>query len=182
AAAGDIPAETVAALRQMMATASSEETLTQGFAEQWGGMVGFWAGAELDLGYTYVMETEEPSPLIPGLVVPMEIEFGAYERTPCHDEAAPDSCVLLEFVSVPDAEVAGPAVEGWLRQIMGPSVDFTLLSMVQENVIQVVVEPGTLIPHAYYTSRVVEMEMEISGAIQGERREDETEVFFRYRR
>ncbi|MDT8340856.1 MAG: hypothetical protein RQ751_05020 [Longimicrobiales bacterium] len=174
--------EVAANLRGMMDQALSEETLAQGFAEQWSGMVGFWVDADLDLGVTYTVSSREASPLIPGLILPMEMEFGVEERVPCHADAAPDSCVLLSILSIPDPEVAGGAVGERLRGLFGATVDFRILTFTQESEMRVVAEPATLLTHSFSLVSRMGIELEVDGAVQAERQVDESSMILRYRR
>lgn len=184
AAASGNPAgsgEALAGIRGMMENMASEEALMTAYADSWSSMVWFWAWEEFDLGYSYLLDSETPSPLVPGLVIPMEVEAGVYERAPCHDGAPEDSCVVLEFLSTPDAEAALPALRDFLQSLMGPDEAVEVASMVQENFIQVISEPGTLIPHRMITSQVTEMELSADGESEVVRQVQEVEVTFRYR-
>lgn len=137
--------------RGLIEQALSEQNMTASMAQAWNSMVGTWIDAEWEVGAVYEVRTEEPIPLLPGLTVPMTLQFSAAGRVPCDDGAAGNSCVELQMLSTPDSagmqEVLRQVFERFGNQPEMQSVLEAMSSMEVENEITVVTEPSTLVPH-----------------------------------
>lgn len=172
-------------IRQMLGGMTSEAAITSGLAEQWNSMVWLWAWESFELGRRYAYQTQEPSPLLPSVVIPYEVEMGALERAPCFESAPPDSCVRLRFVSVPEPSAAIEAVRrgmGDFFATLGEEVGPMEIETYQQvNVIEILAEPGTLRPHWMSTLKELDLSMTIGEESRDERRVDETETRFVYR-
>ena len=172
--------EQAEALTAMLGQLTSREFLFAQIEEQWNGMVGTWLDAEFEVGATYELEEEAPSPLMPQMMIPFLYLFTAVERTPCSDADVALSCVLLEMESCPDPDVLQQLTEQWIAQA-GPDVDGQITSMEQETILRLVAEPGTLLPHRWETERVVRVTGTEQGAPSEALRSDVTVLTFRYR-
>lgn len=143
-----------AELRAMLEKMISEEVLTSTAAESWNTMVGTWAGADWEVGAVYELDSEEQSPIIPGLMVPFHYEFGVVERVPCREGGKEDECVELIMVSTPDMAATREFVMKLVEQLAGDKdlseLATALETMEVENVITLITQPETLIP--YYVS------------------------------
>jgi hypothetical protein len=137
-------------LRELMRLAGSERFLTAKAAERWNALVGHWAGAELEVGAVYTLETEEPSPLASLGTVSMYTELSLSERVPCRPQDACCDCVRLELAAYPDPAVAGSFVRSLLQGAMPDSVlaEMTGAQFAIETAVVVIAEPATLIPHS----------------------------------
>ena len=126
----------------------SEEFLMSKVEDVWNPLVYSWSDNDFAVGAVYEGDSERPSPLIPDQLIPWHVENGLPSRVPCEERAADSSCVLLVMRSVPDAEVVSPMVMNMVRA-MGtlPDSEIAGWSLSLENVIRLVTEPATLIPH-----------------------------------
>lgn len=174
----------LASVREMIGQILTVEALQQGFEEEWTNLVWMWAGEEWEVGAWYVTDTEAPSPMSPDIMVPMEVEVGISGRVRCHDEAEPESCVLLEYRSVPGEE-ATSLVERTLRELMsqmGQTAEFELHALRQETHVRVVAEPGSLIPHSFRSTQTSQIEMTVDGEVQSGGQTREVETRYRWNR
>lgn len=116
-------------------------------AEMWNAMVEFWLDADLDVGWLYELETEEPSPIMPERMIPFTYEFGIVERVTCTDDAAEAACVSIELVSMPDQDSLTAMLDeltaGLAEAGEGPIYE----EMQVENTVLLVTDPETLTPY-----------------------------------
>lgn len=160
----------------------SPDAMTASATEQWMGMVWVWAWEELEEGAVYAFEGEEPSPLVPDVVIPMDYEMGFLEYVPCTEESTASECVQVELYSYPDPEAVKELMARWVERMgalmQGASLVFDEFD--QENRIQVVLNPTDLVPYAYRTSKLVRGVIREDGEASEFARLDESELLFRY--
>ena len=144
---GEMPPRAKALFQSML----SEETLTASAAQEWNALVGTWVGADWELGAVYEYEAMEPSPLLPGLVVPMRYQFSATKRIPCTDLEGSPECVELFMLSSPDPDSARSLARKLIEQMgigaEGDELIEAFESMEVEHELIVVAEPKTLLPY-----------------------------------
>ncbi len=128
----------------------SESYFMSQAAEEWNAAVGLWLDADFEVGAVYVLEQEEPSPVLPDVLIPFYYEFSLSDHAPCHDSAAPRSCVVLEMVSFPDADAVKSLLSDIMQRIAGREIvgQFYFEELEVENTVRLVTEPATLIPHS----------------------------------
>ena len=80
APAGAVPPN----IKTMLQSLASEEVLTQLASAEWQTLVGAYAGFSGRIGAMTELDTEEVSPLVPGIMMPMRTAFGAERRNACH--------------------------------------------------------------------------------------------------
>ncbi len=157
-------------LRNLRAEAASflESMLSESYfmsqaTEEWNAIVGLWLDADFEVGAVYVLEDEEPSPVLPDVSIPYYYEFSLIDYAPCHESAAPRSCVVLEMVSFPDANEVKSLLGDVMQQIAGREIvgQFFFEEFDVENTVTLVTEPSTLIPHS------LEMVQELQGTMRG---------------
>lgn len=113
-------------------------------------MVGFWLGADLEFGTEYTMPSARDLPMLPGAKIASTLHFGVTERLACARGRADTSCVRVVMVEEPNAD----SLMHYIRQFIGSSgipVDratFNGLSMRRR--LEVIVEPWTLVPYAFF--------------------------------
>lgn len=86
--------------------------------ELWNLAVGFWIGADLQVGKTYAMQSEAELPFVPGVRTSQAIEFAVRRRVPCAAGQREAACIEAVLRATPDPaglERAAPA----LRQRLG---------------------------------------------------------------
>jgi hypothetical protein len=145
---------------QLFETLLSEEFLTSKAAEEWNILVGSWIDSELEIGAVYELEAEEYSPLSPDIPIPFLYFFSLSSRRPCREGAPEPSCVVLEMRSYPEAEAVRRLIGELVETMTGQNLRgrFVYEEFEIENFVELIAEPGTLIPHT------LEVKQEISGA------------------
>jgi hypothetical protein len=134
-------------LRALVESALSEPALTNSARQEWDLIVGMWAGADLEPGALYELESEEAIPLLAGSTIPMEIRFQVSEPRPCTDADNSPSCVELEMVSTPDPEAMRRMVGELLGKISPASGQPSIERLDLENRVTLLAEPATLLPY-----------------------------------
>lgn len=97
----------------------SESHFMSQATEEWNAIAGLWLDVEFEVGAVYVLEEEEPSPVLPDVSIPYYYEFSLIEYVPCHQSAAPRSSVVLEMVSFPDADEVKRLLSDVMEQVAG---------------------------------------------------------------
>jgi hypothetical protein len=125
--------------------------------EAWNLAVGFWTGADLELGERYVMKTDAEVPLAPGMRFAFDQEFSVRRRVPCAAEERALRCVEITLRSTPD-----PALLPAVSRAVAPRLaaanaqpDAPLGELSIENELLLVTEPDTLLPHRVVWTRAV---------------------------
>lgn len=164
---GSLPPQAKALFESIL----SEQTLTASAAQEWNAMVGTWVGADWEVGAVYEYDADEPSPVLPGLVLPMHYQFSAVERVPCTEDAEALECAELRMTSTPDPAAMREAVKKILGQ-MGATQDggevlSALESMEVETELTVVTNPATLLPYLVVQEKRVSVQVPTSATEAG---------------
>ncbi|HUP21443.1 MAG TPA: hypothetical protein VNB06_00715 [Thermoanaerobaculia bacterium] len=162
----------------------SEPVLEGNAEDQWDALVGFWVGANLE------WEGAEPARIdvdrerspdgLPGAVR----YFGVSRRTPCSRSGVVRDCVELEMRRTADSEetrLAANSMMSMIGAMLGGKQSWSAAgasSLELENLVQLVTEPESLIPHSYTWSKTVRGTEE--GKLELEERTDKLEVLFSY--
>ena len=139
---------------------TSEEVLTNLAAQDWELFAGVWAGYRGKIGEFTEADSEEPSPVVPDLMIPMRTRFGAARQAPCEPGRPADSCVVMELRS----SVAPGGMETVMKALMGNAaaaqgVTFERFDVVTE--ITAIVDPATARPYRITHVRRTDMTMRI---------------------
>lgn len=167
-----------------MAMALSEEVLFAGAQKEWHPLVGFWAGAELEVGSAYVMEGEGALPLPGSPVIPYVTEFGVAGWVPCTEAEEEARCVELVLYTFPDLEAAGDALTEFLDGLAGTTgqdseeLNFDGIDVWTEH--RLITEPGTLIPYSMTAIENSILSVVVDGESQPSGRYQREEYQFRY--
>jgi hypothetical protein len=125
--------------------------------EMWNLAVGFWIGADLELGERYGMRTEAEVPLV-GTKAEFEQEFSVRRRVPCSARHPDERCVEVTLRSAPDPAALPGLTRAVIAQLAGPDAKLpeeALRELVVENELLLVTEPATLRPHRFVWTRSV---------------------------
>lgn len=128
--------------------------------ESWNLAVGFWIGADLELGERYGLENEAELPLLPGTTAKYEVEFGVARKVPCTASEKTLRCVEVSLRSVPDPEVMPKITTALLTRLAGPEAKIpadAIREMAIENELLLVTEPATLVPHRLVWTKAIRM-------------------------
>jgi len=152
----DAPAE----LKALMQSVTSPQTLTATAAQEWNALAGTWVGADWVVGEAYEASSEEPSPMIPGLKVPMRHEFSAAERVPCREGEPAKRCIRLEMISEPDSAALRKVMTDFMAKVApkDANVAAAFQSMRVANELTVVADPRDLRPYAMALVKTVEVQ------------------------
>lgn len=147
----------LAAVREGLARALSEEALTGLAAQEWNAIVGMWVGADLEIGEVYEFEETAELPMIPDARVRMISEFAIEGRTPCVEGGSVDDCVEIRLVSYPDPGAMKEVLTQYMQRLLAApglgGIGFE--SLVMENEMILITEPATLRPHRVWLSKSV---------------------------
>ncbi|HYG66079.1 MAG TPA: hypothetical protein VD838_00420 [Anaeromyxobacteraceae bacterium] len=140
------------------AVALGDAALRAESQEAWNLAVGFWIGAELELGERYGLENEAELPLLPGTTARYEVEFGVARKVPCAPGEKAARCVEIGLRSVPDPEVMPRITTALVERMAGPEVkipEAAIQGVEVENELVLVTEPSTLVPHRLVWTKAI---------------------------
>lgn len=142
------------------------DALNAAIEQNWDSSIALWAGDEVQLGETFVSETEAPFPLMDNRTLVMEMATTVTERLACVEGGAPDGCIRIVVESAVDPADFRPMMEEMMGEMLANlpadmSVEFGEID--QATRIEAIVEPGTLIPHRVILSSGGDIEMIMMG-------------------
>ena len=149
-------------IQAVLDSLASDKVLTQAAAAEWYSMVGAYVGYSGTVGTMKEFTTEEPLPVMPGVMVPMRTTFGAKQHAPCQNRMPVDSCVVMQLKSV----VAPGVMEGILRKLLEgvkgmDGLRYEAMDVVTD--VQTTIDPATLRPHLVTRTKTVEFIMSAPG-------------------
>jgi hypothetical protein len=154
--------------------------------EMWNLAVGFWIGADLELGERYGMRTEAEVPLAHA-EAEFEQEFSVRRRVPCSASDRDERCVEVTLRSAPDPAALPALARGVVAQVAGGEATIAaeaLRELVVENELLLVTEPARLLPHRVVWTRTVRATVAAGEGAGGEPRlleqVDRHEADYRY--
>ena len=158
APAGAVPAN----LQALLDGLSTDEVLTRMAASDWEAFIGTLVGFEGKIGDAFEFESEEPSPVVPGLMVPMRTSFGAVRHAPCAPGHAGDSCVEMRVRSV----VAPGGMQVVLKRMLEgvkalEGLRYDRFDVVTEVV--TILEPSTMRPYQISQTKTADFTMTMPG-------------------
>lgn len=145
-------------IQAMLDEMASEKVLSSLARQDWDVIAGAWAGFTGKIGEFEEVDSEEPSPMVPGVTIPMRTRFGAARQTPCEPGRAPDSCVVMQLRSV----IAPGAMASVVRRLLQGAKDMDGVTFDRFDVtteINVIVEPQTGKPFRITQTRRADMTM-----------------------
>ena len=107
-------------------------------------------------------DSEEPSPVVPDLMVPMRTTFGAVRREPCEAGRAVDSCVQMQVRSV----VAPGGMQVVMKRLLDGMKELQGLTYERFDVtteVLTTLEPATMRPYRATQTKTAEFTMAIPG-------------------
>ncbi len=169
-------------LVQSFETMLTPDAMVASAAEFWNALVWTWAWEEYEVGIVYEVETEEPSPLMPNLMIPMRYELGFLEVVACPDAEESNGCVRLELRSYPDPAVIQEFMTTFMDQLgaADQGVELEIEEYEQENRIVLVTQPESLIPYSMEITKSIRGVMSENGETAEFNRLDSTALTFEY--
>jgi hypothetical protein len=129
--------------------------------EAWNLAVGFWAGADLALGRSYVLETEAEIPLLTGVRAEHAVEFSVRRRVPCGAGERALRCVEARLRAVPDRAALERAAAPLLARLVPPGSaerpEGAAGELSAESELVLVTDPGTLLPRRVVWTKAVRL-------------------------
>lgn len=150
--------------------------------EVWNLAVGFWAGADLAVGETYVLQSEAEVPLLPGVRAVQVVEFGARRRVPCTAGERAPRCVELTLRSTPDRAALERASGALLARLVpeeGERPPGAARDLSAESELVLVTDPATLLPRRMVWTKAVRLGAAERGPARAEQ-VDRSEWDYRY--
>jgi hypothetical protein len=167
--------------RRIMDQMMSDEVLFAAAEDDWNAIVGFWAGADLEIGWTYESQGEAPLPIYPDRTIPYDHEFSVLGRADCDtgDEMPTGECVHLHLVTRPNEAALAAAISEILPplRVDGQQVGGPRMRLEVEHYVWLRAEPEGLLPH------IIEMgsTVDTSGGPAGSASESEvTRLVYHY--
>jgi hypothetical protein len=134
--------------------------------ETWNLAVGFWIGADLELGERYGLENEAEIPLLPGTTARYQVEFGVARKVPCAAGEKALRCVEIGLRSVPDPEVLPRVTTALVSRLAGPEPKIpegAIEEVAIENELTLVTDPATLVPYRLVWTKAVRVTAQDEG-------------------
>jgi hypothetical protein len=140
------------------AIAAFEARLVEEAREGWNQSVGFWIGAELDLGQPREKEEEGPTWLLPALPVRSRVRMEARRRVPCAASERQARCVELSLRAEPARSALPALTRAIVAKLAGegnalPPGEVREVGLATE--LTLVTEPATLLPWRVVSRRSV---------------------------
>ncbi|MGK0172439.1 MAG: hypothetical protein ACI9W2_004176 [Gammaproteobacteria bacterium] len=160
----------------------TEDTLRQRLTESWNRDVGSWAGANLELGQLYAVDTQAPAPLLGDQLVPIQVTFEYVGDAPCSEGAAASSCVKLRMRSTAKIDQVGPALQAFVSKLADATKTRVELSDFSiETTVRLLSEPNTLLPHHVIVQKHTTLTVTQGTEVKRTRREDVQQFRYLYR-
>ncbi|MCG2593977.1 hypothetical protein LZ009_14440 [Ramlibacter sp. XY19] len=173
-----------ATLDRFMEQFVSEPLLTGLAANDWGLIVGNWAGNQLEPGATYRASYSAALPLVSGPAIKMVARFTLVRSLPCTRGGVARDCVELEMNTVPDAADMARAIQDWMKALASDATAQVRQPEVKDldlrTSLRLVTERATLIPHNYTYSKFTRMTVNADGKEQVSAQEEKATVRYSY--
>ena len=155
---------------------SSPAVLTSLSAQEWTALVGAWLELPLAPGQT-PFESEESSPALPGITMPLKGTIGMLSRAPCTRAGTTYDCATVELSSAPDPK----AMRLVLDRLMAGAKDMQDFSYERYDLrteMRVTLETATMLPHAFEMTKTMQVDATIKDQkMQGTQVERRTTKF-----
>ena len=148
-------------LKALLAQLGSDQVLNNLAASEWQVLVSAWRGLPLSTR-TFARDTEDTSPILPGVKIPMKVSGGMIEQTECVRAGVRHNCGVFEIQSA----VNQAAMEPIMKRLMEGVKDLQSVTYERLDVLttaRVRLETRTMVPHALTTTRTVTMTAGVPG-------------------
>lgn len=170
--------EAHAKARQMVEGMLTEEMLAASLQDEWGHLVGNWAGGSYAPGQTYSFTVPYQAPALERRSFPMVMTQQLAGRVPCHAAAKGAACVRL----LQTTRVAGPeytqAMSDFVRKTAGGDVRVTGMEVL--STVELVADPETLLPYSSSKKETKRVTVSVGGSSTTSEDVKETSASYRY--
>ena len=149
-------------VKALMESLASDEVLTQLASQDWDLFAGAFVGFKGKIGEMTDVDSEEVSPVMPDVMIPMRSTFGALHRIPCEPGRAADSCVVMQMRSV----IAPGAMQTVVKKMLEGMKELEGLTYDRFDVItelQTTLEPSTMKPYRITHTKTADFTMTMRG-------------------
>lgn len=137
-------------LRAVFDTMMSETQMQGVHVEEWNELVGFWSGATLETGVPYEESFEQPTPLVPGLTLPMKRTAIITRRVHCNPQAEKSACIELQVTVEIDSAGMLNYMRGVAEKFSGAETEGFLAALRNMEFVQtttLTADPETMTPY-----------------------------------
>jgi hypothetical protein len=144
-------AQRQAAMNRALDVMLTKEMLGSLVMQDWDLMVGAWKDAEMELGETYVGESEEVVAVLDNATARMNFEGRVLRRLPCRRGGVERQCVEVSMLSTIHPDDVRRVVTALVSRVAGKDITAEVkdAKLTVTNRMSVITEPDGLIPHAY---------------------------------
>jgi hypothetical protein len=145
---------------------STPDALTEAVEARWEHLVGFWSGQQLEVEAAYGAEGQASHPLISGIPVPINLEFGISGWVPCTEDDNALVCVEMVALYEYDLDAMRSGAIRVAEQMGDPAEHAKVLAVTfteYSEEIRVVADPATLQPFRYEYRKTIDGVSEASG-------------------
>lgn len=139
------------------------EALVSEANQLWRALISIWTGTDVKVGAVHQSETEELSPILPGITIPMRHETRLLERVPCPNDPETGGCVKLELRSFPDPTALQEMIGAITDQVGLQTLQLGFEEFEQENRVVLVARPESLIPYSMEVSATARAVTSVNG-------------------
>lgn len=169
--------EAQARARQLVQSMLTEESLVVSLQDEWGNLVGNWAGGSYAPGQTYRFTVPYHAPALEQRSFPMTMTQQLVGQVPCHAGAKGRGCVrLLQTAQVSGAEYT-QAMSDYVRKTVGGDVSVTAMEVL--TTVELIADPDKLLPYAI--SKKETKRVTVSAGGKSSTSEDVKEISSTYR-
>ena len=173
------------AVKALMKTAFTEDTLITLIQDGWNKQVQDWAGASYAVGETYTYETPYQMPALGDAVFPMRVSEKLVGRVPCQPADKAKSCVKLVQTSTVSGADVNRAMQAYLAHVFkemagdeAPEVAVDGFEVVKT--VTLITDPDTLLPYEENESEVKTTRLRVNGEKQSGKEVSETVARYTY--
>lgn len=170
--------EAHAKARQMVQGMLTEETLAVSLQDEWGQLVGNWAGGSYIPGQTYRFTQPYQAPALEQRSFPMEMTQQLVGQVPCQAGAKGKACVRLLQTSRVDGPEYTQAMNDYVRKTAGGDVRVTGMEVV--STVELIADPETLLPYSISKKETKRVTVNAGGSSRTSEDVKETSSSYRY--
>lgn len=161
---------------------ASEGTLMANASDLWNGLVGSWLEAELDVGAKYQHSQRLPHPIVPGESVLTHYEFVVDRVFPCERGSLGTTCAVIHMHAKSDPSDSQRVMKTFIDRLAAGSTEEkpVFQELHTENVVKLVTEPSTLIPHSYEDTQIMRGTVLLHGKSQPLHQAETSQFTFSY--
>jgi len=152
-------AEQIPALKEYVASITSDNATARLQAGEWQRLVWQWVGMPSSME---PVEVTGAAPLLPGLMVPTHTRLSVANRGPCARARETFTCATFEMKTVIDSEALA-TLNAHLQKDSPSVLPLAGTPLELEQVTRVTMETGTMLPHEMLETRMTRLRVDANG-------------------